>query len=376
MRQGFPCCRDRVCWWMWRRRDFAFAPKGVEVLAPGAQTSLQELPGRIGLWHVGVPPSGPMDARSFRNANRLLGNPPDTAALEMTVNGPALRFLSAARVARTGAAMRLLLDGVLVAGPVVAVPVGSVLSIGAIEGPGQRAYLAVAGGFEAPLVMGSRAGFALGQFGGHATGVLKTGDVLHLGDLPPGPDLPLEPATLTDEWQLAVIYGPHGAPDFFRTLDISTLFSSPYEVHFNSARTGVRLIGPAPDWARADGGEAGLHPSNLHDNAYAVGSIDFTGDMPILLGPDGPSLGGFVCPAVMASEDLWKIGQLRPGDLVRFHPVQRPADPLAGPAILGAGAAIVGAVAVTYRRQGDDNLQRAMVPVQRINNLQDQWDAV
>ena len=205
--------------------------------------------------------------------------------------------------------MRLLLDGVLVAGPVVDVPVGSVLSIAAIEGPGQRAYLAVAGGFDAPVVMGSRACFALGQFGGHATGVLKTGDVLHLGDLPPGPELALELAELTDDWQLAVIFGPHGAPDFFRATDISTLFSTAYEVHFNSARTGVRLVGPAPEWARADGGEAGLHPSNLHDKAYAVGSIDFTGDMPILLGPDGPSLGGFVCPAVVASEDLWKIGQ-------------------------------------------------------------------
>ncbi|PAF11620.1 hypothetical protein CHH61_26335, partial [Shouchella clausii] len=67
-------------------------------------------------------------------------------------------------------------------------------------------------------------------------------------------------------------------------------------VHFNSSRTGVRLIGPAPHWTREDGGEAGLHPSNIHDNAYAVGTLDLTGDMPILLGPDGPSLGGFVCP--------------------------------------------------------------------------------
>ncbi len=67
-----------------------------------------------------------------------------------------------------------------------------------------------------------------------------------------------------------------------------TLFSADYEVHFNSARTGVRLIGPKPLWARADGGEAGLHPSNIHDNAYAIGAIDFTGDMPIILGPDGP----------------------------------------------------------------------------------------
>ena len=73
----------------------------------------------------------------------------------------------------------------------------------------------------------------------------------------------------------------------------------------------MRLIGPKPRWARADGGEAGLHPSNIHDNAYAVGTIDFTGDMPIILGPDGPSLGGFVCPATIVEAELWKIGQLK-----------------------------------------------------------------
>ena len=80
----------------------------------------------------------------------------------------------------------------------------------------------------------------------------------------------------------------------------------------NSSRTGVRLIGPKPDWARQDGGEAGLHPSNIHDNAYAIGTVDFTGDMPVILGPDGPSLGGFVCPATIIQADLWKIGQLKP----------------------------------------------------------------
>ena len=128
-----------------------------------------------------------------------------------------------------------------------------------------------------------------------------------------------------------MIYGPHGAPDFFPDEDIETLFCAEYEVHFNSARTGVRLIGPKPQWARADGGEAGLHPSNIHDNAYAVGAIDFTGDMPIILGPDGPSLGGFVCPAVIARDELWKIGQLKPGDTVRFVPVTRADDPHRGP---------------------------------------------
>jgi urea carboxylase len=126
---------------------------------------------------------------------------------------------------------------------------------------------------------------------------------------------------LTREWEIGVLYGPHGAPDFFTDEDIATLFSATYEVHYNSARTGVRLIGPKPQWARRDGGEAGLHPSNIHDNAYAIGAIDFTGDMPIILGPDGPSCGGFVCPATIVSAERWKIGQLKPGDKVRFVPL-------------------------------------------------------
>ena len=160
--------------------------------------------------------------------------------------------------------------------------------------------------------------FTLGSFGGHATGALKVGEVLHIGKV--AGDLPMPRALAADEWPrlerewtIGVIYGPHGAPDFFLDEDIETLFASDYEVHFNSARTGVRLIGPKPKWARSDGGEAGFHPSNIHDNAYAVGSIDFTGDMPIILGPDGPSLGGFVCRAVVARDQLWKIGQLKIG---------------------------------------------------------------
>ncbi|MFN5996396.1 MAG: urea carboxylase [Paracoccaceae bacterium] len=340
--------------------SFAFAPKGIEVLAPGAQSSLQELPGRLGLWHVGVPPSGPMDARGHRNANRLVGNPPDATALELTMTGPTLRFLSPARVAMAGARMRMVLDGMAVTGPVVEVPAGGVLAIGAIEGPGMRSYLAVSGGFAAPEILGSRATFGLGGFGGHATGTLRTGDLLPLSGAAIGAPVAPEEAALTSDWTLAIVYGPHGAPDFFATEDIETLFSAPYEVHYNSDRTGVRLIGPAPKWARADGGEAGLHPSNLHDNAYAVGAIDFTGDMPILLGPDGPSLGGFVCPGVVADDDLWKLGQLRPGDTVRFAPTERHADPVAGPAYQRAGSPVVwqggDGMRVAYRRQGDANL--------------------
>jgi urea carboxylase len=122
-----------------------------------------------------------------------------------------------------------------------------------------------------------------------------------------------------DHWDIKVMYGPQGAPDFFTECDITMFFATDWEVHYNSSRTGVRLIGPRPGWARGDGGEAGLHPSNIHDNAYAVGSVDFTGDMPVILGPDGPSLGGFVCPATIVHAELWKLGQLKPGDSVRFH---------------------------------------------------------
>lgn len=348
-------------------KDFAFTPDVVEVIAPGAQSSLQELPGRLGLWHVGVPPSGPMDERSFRHANRLVGNADVTAALELTVAGPTLRFHAPATIALAGAKMPMKLDGALVAHDApIAIAAGQTVSIGAVDGPGQRSYLAVSGGFAAPVVLGSRATFGLGQFGGHATGPVKAGQVLHLARADQkAVQPPAEPASLFGHWDVGVLYGPHGAPDFFQDGDIETLFATDYEVHFNSARTGVRLIGPAPKWARSDGGEAGLHPSNLHDNAYAVGAIDFTGDMPIILGPDGPSLGGFVCPAVIARDELWKMGQFKPGDTIRFRPIARPDDPIAGPAIhrptLDTGSAILarsddGPVPVVYRRQGDDNL--------------------
>ncbi|RKE79470.1 5-oxoprolinase/urea amidolyase family protein [Rhizobium sp. AG855] len=316
-------------------KDFAFVPDVVEVIAPGAQSSLQELPGRLGLWHVGVPPSGPMDERSFRHANRLVGNHDHTAALELTVSGPVLKFFSDTVITLAGAVMPMKLDGLdLPHNQAVEVKAGQTLAIGSITGAGQRAYLAVSGGFDAPLVMGSRATFGLGQFGGNATGTLRAGHVLRLARSSQTDVLPAtEPAELTREWSVGVLYGPHGAPDFFLEEDIETLFSTPYEVHFNSARTGVRLIGPAPKWARTDGGEAGLHPSNLHDNAYAIGAIDFTGDMPIILGPDGPSLGGFVCPAVIARDEQWKMGQFKPGDKIRFHAVAREED-----GVLSAGS--------------------------------------
>ena len=126
---------------------------------------------------------------------------------------------------------------------------------------------------------------------------------------------------MIEDWTIRVLYGPHGAPDFFAPEDIETFLTADWRVHYNSNRTGVRLVGPKPHWARRDGGEAGLHPSNIHDNPYAIGALDFTGDMPIILGPDGPTHGGVVCPLVVIAADLWKIGQLAPGDSIRFEDV-------------------------------------------------------
>jgi len=302
---------------------FRYRPTTIDVIEPGVQSSIQDWPGRTGYWDVGAPPSGPMDALALRLANKLAGNAEGSAALELTIAGPTLRFNCDAVIALAGADMGAELDGQPLANWTAhAVKAGSLLKLGAIKDAGCRAYLAVRGGFDVPDYLGSKSTFTLGQFGGHAGRTLRVGDVLHVtaaGASNISSTLPvaLIPA-YAHAWEVGVLYGPHGAPDFFTDADIDMFFATDWEVHYNSSRTGVRLIGPRPQWARKDGGEAGLHPSNIHDNAYAIGAVDFTGDMPVILGPDGPSLGGFVCPATIVQAELWKMGQLRPGDTVRF----------------------------------------------------------
>lgn len=304
----------------------AYAPSTIDVIDGGTMTTVQDYPGRQGYWDVGIPPSGPFDDYSFRLGNRLLGNSTDAAGLEITVNGPTLRFNCAARILLAGANMPAEIDGTTIAfWKPIDVTAGATLHMRAVSGSGARAYLCIAGGIDVPRYLGSRATFTLGGFGGHGGRALRAGDVLHIEPAHPLAPPPLGAESVKpvigDTWELRVIYGPHGAPDFFTEEDIAMLFDTDWEVHYNSSRTGVRLIGPKPQWARKDGGEAGLHPSNIHDNAYAVGTIDFTGDMPIILGPDGPSLGGFVCPATVILADLWKLGQLKAGNKVRFIPV-------------------------------------------------------
>ncbi|WP_141500238.1 urea carboxylase [Paenibacillus luteus] len=302
---------------------FEPAELALEVLDGGVQTTVQDWPGRVGHWDVGVPPCGPMDPYSFRIGNTLLGNEDTAAGLELTLRGGSYKFRSGTWFCLTGADMEAKLgsEKVELYKPAYA-DRGQVLSFGEAQ-MGLRTYLLVAGGFDMPRILGSSATFTLGGFGGHGGRALRAGDVLGL-------NAGAEPAVLQElalserpqmgrEWTIGVIPGPHCTGEFLKPAYLKELSETAYEVHFNSSRTGVRLIGPPPLWTREDGGEAGLHPSNIHDNAYAIGTLDLTGDMPILLGPDGPSLGGFVCPVTTASAQFWKLGQLHAGDKVRFH---------------------------------------------------------
>src|SRR5260221_2172289 len=280
-----------------------------------------------------------MDMFAFRMGNRLLGNSSDAAGLEITMSGPTLRFNADCDICLTGATMRVELDDEEIAfWKATPIQSGQVLKIGQLKNVGARAYLSVCGGLDVPNYLESKSTFALGGFGGHGGRVLRAGDVLRLNaDLSgiglatserqtPSAQHQTSNAEIesfipkySSQWELGVLYGPHGAPDFFAPEDIEAFFAAEWKVHYNSNRTGVRLIGPKQKWGRKDGGEAGLHPSNIHDVDYAVEAVDFTGDMPILLGPDGPSLGGFVCLGLIDAPELYNLGQRKAGNPVRFR---------------------------------------------------------
>src|SRR5690606_1250912 len=158
--------------------SFIYQPPVVEVIQPGTYTSVQDYPGRVGYWSVGVPPSGPMDDYAFRLANRIVGNHSDAAALEITLIGPKLRFHSDTIIALTGANAPANPAGeALASGSPIAVKAGQVLEVGKAE-TGCRSYLAVRNGFDVPVYLGSRSTFALGQFGGHAGRTLRATDML------------------------------------------------------------------------------------------------------------------------------------------------------------------------------------------------------
>ena len=323
----------------------------VEIEDPGMLTTVQDLPGRVGLWEVGVPPSGPMDAGALERANRLVGNAPGAAGLEATLEGPAFRIPGGGVIAVCGALVELTVGGrPAFAEQTIEVAPGALVDIGWASA-GARIYVAVRGGLAVPDVLGSRSTFIAGRFGGLDGRPLVAGDRIVIGPGPagpvpdeddPGPDVPAIHAGRDDPWTLAVHHGPHGAPDILHPEGLRTMLDVTWTVGSHADRTGVRLEGATPRWARADGGDAGLDPSNVTETPYALGAIMVSGETPIIVGPDGPSLGGFAAPLCVALADRWKIGQLRPGDAVRLRPVRDRMARVAAVLLERPGAAAAG----------------------------------
>lgn len=299
----------------------------LEIIKPGLETSVQDYPGRIGYWAQGFPPSGPMDSWSFRLANRLVGNPPGAAALECQFLGPTIRFRADAIVAVTGAEMDPRLDGEPV--PMwesFAVRAGQELAL-TFARLGARAYVAVAGGIDTPLWLGSRSTFHKAGVGGMDGHALKAGQVVPVGSGTGRaglriPERRRPPLSRDKTWVIEAVPGPND--DWIDAAGHERFTSTDWKVSGKSDRTGFRLEGP--EWtftAKAfdKPAENGADPSNIIDQGYPLGAVNLSGQTPIILVNDGPSMGGFICPYTIASAAFWKLGQSKPGDVYRMKSV-------------------------------------------------------
>ena len=235
-------------------KDFMPQEHAIEVLDGGVQTTVQDYPGMIGYWFVGVPPCGPMDAYNFRIGNSILGNDESAPGLELTLRGGSYRFRTTVSFCITGADMKATLDGVEI--PMYQVVHASAMQVLKFKDckVGMRTYLLVAGGFDMPKIMGSSSTFIDGKFGGHNGRTLRTGDVLRLQEKCVIDSIDSMPEKyrpkLTNEWTIGVIPGPQPTPEYLKPEYLKTLTESEYEVNFNSARTCIRLNGPIPQWVR------------------------------------------------------------------------------------------------------------------------------
>ncbi|MGI9657316.1 MAG: biotin-dependent carboxyltransferase family protein [Gaiellaceae bacterium] len=299
----------------------------LHVDSAGLQTTVQDYPGRPGKLAEGYFPAGAMDHVGLRAANLLVGNPLGDAALEVTLGAVNFKSTRDATICLTGAEASFHADGEdLEMWKAHRVSAGAEISIGVAEGPGFRQYLAVGGGIDVPELFGSRSTYTMGALGGLEGRQLEVDDELPLGEdngVLGGRRLASSARPdYARDWEIEAVRGPQASSDFLTEHDMDTLFDRWWQVDRNSNRMGIRLESHKFEWARTTGGVAGGHPSNILDNPYAVGSVNINGDLPVILGPDGPTAGGFVVAATVAHAAMWKIGQLRPvGDRIRFREV-------------------------------------------------------
>lgn len=308
-----------------------------EVLDGGFQSTIQDL-GRSGYLATGMPPSGPADRFALGIANLLVGNDPGErylvgkrrgdAGVEVLFFGLKLKVLAETAIAITGAdEMPALNDRPLPMWQVIRVVPGDVVSFQRSR-IGARAYLAVAGGIDVPLFMGSRATNVRAFVGGIDGRTLRKSDVIRtFQPKRPLADLEgrrLQPAFIPrydKRWQVRTVLGPHD--DLFLEASIQTFLTSDWKLSSTSDRMGCRFIGPPLEFKPRPAyliEQAGSDPSNIVDDTIPVGGIQVPGGVePIVLHVDGPSLGGYARIATVISADLGKIGQMRPGEIANFQ---------------------------------------------------------
>jgi biotin-dependent carboxylase-like uncharacterized protein len=295
----------------------------IDVVKPGFATTVQDL-GRPGYYHLGIPLSGAMDRYALRAANLLVGNNESDAGLEAVFMGPELRFTADATVAVTGAELPPKVDGALCpTWTAFRVRAGQTLSFGVLQ-KGARGYIAVSGGIDVPLVLGSRSTYALCTLGGFKGRALQAGDVLAVG----AAQLPAKEGKAVPE---ALRRGPGAAPElrvlpglYWDRITAESgrhFFEDTWKVAPEADRIGYRFRGgrPLALVERKQPFGAGSDPSNIVDSCYPYGSIQVpSGTEPIVLHRDAVSGGGYFMLGTVISADMDFIGQMQPHTPIRF----------------------------------------------------------
>jgi biotin-dependent carboxylase-like uncharacterized protein len=302
----------------------------IEIHSPGLSTTVQDL-GRTSYYHLGIPLSGGMDRYALQAANLLVGNDPGAAVLEAVFMGPEIEFRSDRMVAVTGAELPPKVDGqALATWTAFRVKAGQRLSFEFLK-RGARAYVAIAGGIEVPVVLGSRSTYTLGALGGYEGRKLQAGDVLVLGSAgrpsAEGRAVPQElRRTPGNPAELRVLPGLY----WHRITEASgrAFFEDTWKVAPEADRIGYRFRGgrPLEFVPRTPPFGAGSDPSNIVDACYPYGSIQVPGGTePIVLHRDAVSGGGYFMLGTVISADMDLIGQLQPHTQARFVRVDMPA---------------------------------------------------
>jgi biotin-dependent carboxylase-like uncharacterized protein len=285
----------------------------IEILEPGPQTTVQDR-GRHGQLRAGIPPSGPMDLHAFVLANRLVGNDAHAAVLECTFAGPRFVVERDCALAVTGADMALTRNGQAVpAWRTLRLQAGDMVKLGAARA-GMRSYIAFAGGIDVPVRLGSRATYLRGKLGGFEGRALRKGDRLATLPAPAPTCRAVSPDAIPnyrDALRARVVLGPQA--DRFTPAGIDTFLGSAYTVLPQSDRMGMRLEGSRIEHVQGP---------DIVSDGIALGAVQVPGDgQPLVLLADRQSTGGYTKIATVCSFDIGRVGQLRPGQSVRFEPI-------------------------------------------------------